>query len=153
MTVANGADAMQVARFLLAAVIAAALPGCKSEEFASPGKGRLSQPDISMEADPPPPFTYWAPAGSTIRNHPREPEVWIAETDGGSKRYYYGDRCRASAYQHLVGRPTDALPEKPAGVVWREACTSCAVQSDLNRVRMNISYDENIGIIEAISCG
>lgn len=56
---------------------------------------QLSEPKVIMGADPLPPFTYWAPENSKIRNHPRLPGVWIAETADGPRIYYFGDGCRA----------------------------------------------------------
>ena len=41
----------------------------------------LATPNVVMEADPLPPFTYWAPESATIRNHPRMDGVWIAPMD------------------------------------------------------------------------
>ncbi|EAB6718025.1 hypothetical protein DUP91_27260 [Salmonella enterica subsp. enterica] len=106
-----------------------------------------------MEADPAPPFTYWAPEGSTIRNHPRVDGVWIAETDGKPTITYFGDQCRASQFQQLVGKPLDALPERPADANWRLACTECAVHSNLDRKRMNVVYEEESKVISTVSCG
>lgn len=113
----------------------------------------LSEPGVVMEANPRPPFTYWALEGSTVRNHPRVEGVWIAAKEGEDERYYFGDACSASRYQRFVGHHIDALPEKPDGAEWRQACTTCAVTSDLGRARMNIVYDENTRIIDRISCG
>lgn len=111
------------------------------------------EPTVIMEADPPPPFTYWAPENATIRNHPRLTGVWIAETADGPRVYYFGDRCRASEFQGYIGKPLDALPEKPAGATWRMACSTCAVTSDLGRERMNVFYEDDSRRITSISCG
>jgi hypothetical protein len=105
-----------------------------------------------MAANPPPPFTYWAPERSTIRNHPRQPGIWIAETQNGRRKFYFGDQCRASAFQKFVGRTIDALPEKPAGI-WRLICSKCGAPSDLAWTRMNVSYDQETRVIDEISCG
>lgn len=113
----------------------------------------LPVPELEMQAEPPPPFTYWAPAGSTIINHPNGDAVWIADQDGKPVAYYFGDQCRASEYQHFAGQPLSAFPEPSADDVWRFACTQCAVTSDLSYARMNISFDEETEIIQAISCG
>lgn len=113
----------------------------------------LAEPDVIIDADPEPPFIYWAPEGSTIRNHPHDPMIWIAESADGSRKYYFGDQCRASQFQGFVGEPLDSLPKKPADVTWRMACSTCAVTSDLGRERMNVFFDENSRIISSISCG
>jgi hypothetical protein len=86
-----------------------------------------------MEADPQPPFTYWAPEGATIRNHPRDPATWVAESGDGSRTYYFGDQCRASEHQDWIGQSVEALPAPPVGSVWRVGCTTCAQTSDLKR--------------------
>ncbi len=111
------------------------------------------RPNVVMAADPQPPFTYWAPESSTIRNHPRQPGIWIAESEDGSRKYYFGDQCHASEFQHFVGKAVDVLPEKPANAVWRLACSTCAGTSDLGWTRMNISYDQKTRTIDDISCG
>lgn len=130
-----------------------ALVGCGSAQETPVAEAELATPNVVMESDPPPPFTYWAPENSTIRNHPRIAGVWIAEIEGQPTRYYYGDQCRASQFQHLVGQSLDALPRKPAGAIWRMACSTCAVTSDLGRERMNVSYDNDSRLITSISCG
>jgi hypothetical protein len=106
-----------------------------------------------MEADPPPPFTYWAPEGSTIVNHPRGDGVWIAEKDGKPAAIYFGDMCRAASLQRFIGRGMSDFPQPAADAVWRFACTECAVQQDLNFHRMTISFDEETNIIQSVSCG
>ncbi|WEX08496.1 hypothetical protein [Chelativorans sp. AA-79] len=128
-----------------------AASGCAVAQDAEPVL--LVEPKVVMEADPPPPFTYWAPEGSTIRNHPLDPMTWIAESADRSRKYYFGDQCRASQFQRLVGQPLDALPDKPAGATWRLACSTCAVISDLGRERMNVFYDKDFRAITSISCG
>ncbi len=130
-----------------------ALIGCGAAQERQVAETDLATPNVVMGADPHPPFTYWAPQGSTIRNHPRDPLTWIAESADGSRKYYFGDQCRASAFQRFVGRPLDALSEKPVGAVWRMACSTCAVTSDLGRDRMNVVYDEETRAITEISCG
>lgn len=111
-----------------------------------------SEPKVIMEADPLPPFTYWAPENSTIRNHPRLPGVWITETADGPRIYYFGDRCRASEFQGFIGKQLDALPERPADATWRMTCSICAVTSNLGRERMNVFYDDDSREIISISC-
>lgn len=100
-------------------VAAIAISGCTigpriAETANSPPADELAQPTVVMEAVPPPPFTYWAPVGSTIRNHPRQSGVWIAEVDGQAQRYYFGDQCHASRYQKFIGQPVEALPSRLA---------------------------------------
>lgn len=110
------------------------------------------RPDLVIEADPAPPFTYWAPEGATIRNHPHDLSIWIAERDGVPERYYFGDQCGASAYRHLVGRPLADMPPAPEGAVRRTYCDTCAHTSDLGWARMNVLYDEDTRIITDIAC-
>ncbi|MET1756508.1 hypothetical protein ABVV53_13775 [Novosphingobium sp. RD2P27] len=131
------------------AAVTTALGGCAVADTPT----SLPEPNVVMAANPPPPFTYWAPVGSTIRNHPREADIWIAEVDGRPAEYYFGDQCHASQYQRFVGQHLDALPEKPANAIWRTACATCAVTSDLQRKRMNIAYEDDTREITAISCG
>jgi hypothetical protein len=72
----------------------AVMPGlisCTSAEVAPVAASALAKPNVIMAADPPPPFTYWAPENSTIRNHTRQPGIWIAESEDGSRKYYFGD--------------------------------------------------------------
>ncbi|MDI6025951.1 hypothetical protein QBK99_07095 [Corticibacterium sp. UT-5YL-CI-8] len=130
-----------------------ALIGCTSAQDVSMAAPELAEPKVVMEADPAPPYTYWAPEGSTIRNHPRDPMTWIAESADGSRKFYFGDQCQASQFQRFVGQPLDALPEKSTGAIWRMACSTCAVTSDLGRDRMNVFYDDNSRTITSISCG
>ncbi|QYF87025.1 hypothetical protein [Brevundimonas sp. PAMC22021] len=113
----------------------------------------LPTPAVTMAADPPPPFTYWAPEGATIRTHPREPTIWIAETPDGDRKFYFGDQCLASERQGWIGQPVDALPEPAEGSVWRIGCSTCEQTSDLRRDRLNISFDETSRLIVDVSCG
>lgn len=113
----------------------------------------LATPVVTMAADPPPPFTYWAPEGSTIRNHPNDQGAWIAERADGSRKFYFGDQCRASERQDLVGQSIDALPQTLSDQKWRTACTTCEVTSDLQRERLNVSYDETTRRVVEVSCG
>ncbi|WP_330999207.1 hypothetical protein [Oryzicola mucosus] len=126
------------------------LTGCTSAKVAN---SALAEPNVIMVANPQPPYTYWAPENSTIRNHPRERGIWIAETKDGSRKYYFGDQCRASDYQRFVGQPMDALPKKPANATWRLGCSTCAHTSDLVRTRMNVTHSEKTGAINEIYCG
>lgn len=136
----------------MAGISVACTPSRDNPDAAVP-EITLAEPEVVMAAVPPPPFTYWASEGSTIRNHPRVDGVWIAGKEGERDRYYFGDECSASRYQRFVGHPLEVLPEKPDSVEWRHACTTCAVTSDLGRARMNIAYDEDTRVIEQISCG
>lgn len=138
------------------AVAAAFLPGligCTSAEVVSIVSPTFARPNVVMAADPQPPFTYWAPENSTIKNHPRQPGIWIAESEDGSRKFYFGDQCRASEYQRFIGQPLDALPKKPADATWRLACSTCARTSDLGWTRMNVSFNEETKTIDEISCG
>lgn len=145
-------------RLIILSSAAACLGAC-SVEHEAPGVGStawpnaLATPTVTMAADPPPPFTYWAPVGATIRNHPREAAIWIAETADGSRKFYFGDQCRASQRQSWIGQSVEALPRAPHDQVWRIACSTCAVTSDLHRDRLNISYDEVTRSIIEVSCG
>ena len=113
----------------------------------------LPTPAVIMEATPPPPFTYWAAPGSTIRNHGRQPGIWIAQAGGKPGQYYFGDGCLASQYQQFVGRPVSEMPAPPSGAEWRIHCASCAVNQDLRWNRMNITFNDDSRTIEAIACG
>lgn len=114
---------------------------------------RLPTPAVIMEANPPPPFTYWAAPGSTIRNHGRQAGVWIAQAAGKTDRYYFGDGCLASQHQQFVGRPVSEMPAPPSGVERRTHCASCAVNQDLRWNRMNVTFNDDSRTIEAIACG
>ncbi|WP_333836098.1 hypothetical protein [Novosphingobium sp.] len=131
----------------------ACAPADRQQQSVSTISFALARPKVVIEADPPPPFTYWANEGSTIRNHPRQAGIWIAQAVGQPGRYYFGDQCHASRYQHLVGRPLADMPEAPQGQVWRTHCSSCAVTQDLAMTRMNISFNEKSRTIDAIACG
>lgn len=108
--------------------------------------------DVVMEADPAPPWTYWAPEGSTVINHPRHEGVWIAE-DGEKSTYYFGDQCKASEYQGFIGQTLDRFPRADFGDKLRTACTECAVTSDLWFDRINVWFDNETDVIEEVSCG
>lgn len=130
------------------------LSACSVEPAArQAASNALGTPPITMAADPPPPFTYWAPEASTIHNHPNDQGTWIAERSDGSRKFYFGDQCRASARQGWVGQSVDTLPQTPSDQKWRTACTTCEVTSDLQRDRLNISYDEATRRIIEVSCG
>lgn len=139
-------------------VAAAALAACADRpgapnENPQPESVALATPAVTMAADPPPPFIYWAPEGATIRNHPRDAATWIAETADGSRKFYFGDQCRASERQGWIGQTVDVLPKASGEQVWRIGCTTCAQTSDLTRERLNISYDEATRLVVEVSCG
>lgn len=142
-----------IAIFLAAIAMASCTSGPSIADGISRPADNLPQPKVVIEAVSAPPFTYWAPAGSTIRNHPRQSGVWIAEVDGQAQRYYFGDQCHTSRYQNFIGQPVEALPAPPSGAVWRVTCSTCAVTSDLGWARMNIAYDEDTRRILEIGCG
>jgi hypothetical protein len=152
--VIHGSDDMRTSGlgWCLAALLIA-LPGVAVAQDTVGEAGALPEPLVVMEADPPPPFTYWAPEASTIINHPNGEGIWIAEQYGKRAPYYFGDQCKASEYQQFVEQPLDSFPKPRKDQVWRFACTECAVQQDLAFHRMNISFDDDTKIIESVSCG
>jgi hypothetical protein len=113
---------------------------------------QLAQPTVVMEASPPPPFTYWAPDGATIRNHPDAPGVWHAFVDDRNVAVYFGDDCGASDYQRFIGETVEAVPAPPPVVEVRESCDGCPVNDDLRRNRMNIIFDEVSRKVVKIAC-
>lgn len=152
-------DAIRLRRVAYSALLGALIVGaCTSEPTVPAGEVSsraiaLATPAVTMEASPPPPFTYWAPEGSTIRNHPRDLSIWIAVGADGSQTYYFGDQCRASERQDWIGQSVDALPSPPSGATWRVGCTTCEQTSDLQWERLNVSYDERTRRIVTVSCG
>ncbi len=148
--------AMNFGSIIAAAALVMAAACASADETKADQAGpapALPAPDVVMAAAPPPPFTYWAPDGSTIRNHPRQAGIWIAQAAGRPDRYYFGDQCQASRYQKFVGRPLAEMPAAPPGALWRTHCSTCAVTQDLAPNRLNISFDEKTGAIDAIACG
>lgn len=135
------------------AALSLAVTGCTRSTAAPIADPAVAKPNVVMAANPRPPFTYWAPEGSTIRNHPSQPGIWVAEATDGGRKFYFGDRCRASEFQRYVGRSVDTLPEKPADAKWRLTCSTCVATSDLHWERMNVSYDQETRTISEISCG
>lgn len=107
--------------------------------------------DIEVKADPPPPFIYWAPKGSTVINH-ANPGIWIAKDGADTVALYYGDACGASHHQSFVGEPISALPRlrAPGGV--RTFCSSCAHRDDLRVDRLNVEFNAASEAIEKIAC-
>lgn len=74
--------------------------------------GAASSGPVSVQADPAPAHTYWAPEGSVIRNQPTNPGIWVAEDLRGERlAYYFGDACGAAERQGWVGQSRSALPE------------------------------------------
>ena len=133
------------------------LGGCSVTDRKAADQPNLSSslptPAVIMEAAPPPPFTYWAAAGSTIRNHGHQPGIWIGQKAGKPDRYYFGDGCLASKHQQLVGRRVSEMPAPPADAVWRTHCAGCAVNQDLRWDRMTITFNDDSRRVEAIACG
>jgi len=111
----------------------------------------LPRLNVVIEADPPPPFTYWAPEGAVIRNHGNA-GVWVAYLDGRNIPTYFGDECRASELQRFVGQPLSAVPPPAEGIVIRTSCTTCAVNDDLQRNRVNVVFDEASERVVSIAC-
>ncbi len=88
-----------VSRRGLAITLVTCLIGCASANTSLVANATIAKPNVVMAADPQPPFTYWAPENSTIRNHPHQPGIWIAESKDGSRKFYFGDQCHASKFQ------------------------------------------------------
>lgn len=110
----------------------------------------LPRPNVTVEADPPPPFTYWAPEGSTIRNH-GNPGLWVAHLNG-QQAIYFGDACRASEWQRFVGQPLSSLPPALEGMSIRTYCTTCEKTDDLRADRINVVFEESTQRITEIAC-
>lgn len=138
-----------------AAIAPAAAPASPAATPTSAAPSRTAppadRPGVRVAADPPPPFTYWAPAGSVIRNH-GNPGLWVAEVNGRQTGHiYFGDQCKASEHQGLVGQPVRSLPQPPPAN-WRISCETCPVTQDLRPDRMNVKFDRN-DIVTEVSCG
>lgn len=138
-------------RFIILAALAMSCAPPREAAAPSAAPFALAQPKVVVEADPPPPFTYWAPEGATIRNHPNGPGLWNAYVDGRNVATYFGDACRASAFQAYVGQPLKSLPPPPNGVSVRTSCETCAVNDDLRPNRMNVIHDDAETIVR-IAC-
>lgn len=121
-------------------------------QTSEPPAFALPQPTVVMAADPPPPLSYWAPEGATIRNHPHVPEIWLAEVGGRSVKTHFGDQCGASRYQHLVGKPWVDTPAMPPASEIRKFCTTCPHTDDLRSGRINIAINEATNLVAEISC-
>lgn len=148
---------------ICAVLTAIGLAGCSPpavsnpERDAAPGESasapyELPQPKITMEATPPPPHTYWAPEGATIRNHPHVPGIWLAFVDGRNVASYYGDQCRASEYQRFIGEPLLSIAPPPPGMEERRSCEGCPVNADLRPDRVNVIFDNATQTIVQVAC-
>jgi hypothetical protein len=111
---------------------------------------QLPRPNVTIEAEPPPSFTYWAPEGAVVKNHPHAPGIWLAFLNGRNVASYYRDECHACEYQRFVGTPLSALPIMPEGVTLRASGVGCAVNSDLRRDRMNVQFDADLTITQIV---
>lgn len=110
-------------------------------------------PGVTIAANPAPPFAYWAPEGSVIRNHPSSPGIWIAEGEGEAV-YYFGDACGASRYQiDTVGTDRATIEGPPPDVEVRDYVRGDALIQNLVPTRLNIERDGPGGRILSISCG
>lgn len=127
--------------------------GRRPEEIAAPVTDtfELPRPNVIVEADPAPPFTYWAPEGSVIRNH-GNPGLWVAYLNGRNVKTYFGDQCHASSLQQFVGQPLSAMPPAPEGTIVRTFCTTCERHDDLRPNRINVAFNETAQLIEEIAC-
>lgn len=63
------------------------------------------------------------------------------------------DACKASQYQHLIGKKKADIPATPAGASWRVTCTTCPVTMDFRADRLNIFFNEKTEVIEVVKCG
>ncbi|WP_374275413.1 hypothetical protein [Brevundimonas sp.] len=118
-------------------------------ETAAPGPA----PGVTIAADPAPPFAYWAPEGSVIRNHPSSPGIWIAEGEG-EVVYYFGDACGASRYQiDTVGTDRATIEDLSPEVEVRDYVQGDVLIQNLVPTRINIERDGPGGRILSISCG
>ena len=104
-----------------------------------------------MQADPPPPFTYWAPEGATIRNH-GNPGIWIAYVEGRQVATYFGDGCGASGLQHWIGMRVTEVPGPVEGEQRRVFAVDEPVTDDLRPDRLNIAYSRDTGRVVSVSC-
>lgn len=128
-------------------------PPSDGDTAAAPARVEgLPEPAVTMTADPPPPYTYWAPEGSEVRNHPSNPNVWVAFGPGSTVAYYFGDACEAAAKQTWIGRARSDLPEPPTGAEWRIVESGESVVQDLQLDRLNIEIDPQTLQVISISC-
>ena len=61
-------------------------------------------------------------------------------------------QCKAEDWQSYVGKARTTLPQAPQGLVFRQACSTCAVTMDYRSDRVTFTYDDK-GIISRVSCG
>lgn len=106
---------------------------------------------VTVRADPPPPFTYWAPPGSVIRNH-GNPGQWLAFVNGRQVKSYYGDACGASRLQSWIGKPVDGFPAQTPPVELRVSAEGDPVIQDLRPIRLNVIHDRQTRRIIEIAC-
>jgi hypothetical protein len=139
-----------VALFMLLSLAACSRPSETASSAAPPFA--LPMPSVVIAADPPPPFTYWAPEGATIRNHPNVPGVWQAFVNERNVATYFGDACKASEYQRYVGQPQESFPAPPPGIEVRPSCETCAVNDDLRPNRINVLFNEATQKVTRVAC-
>jgi hypothetical protein len=111
----------------------------------------LARPNVVMAADPPPPYTYWAPAGSTIRNH-GNPGIWVAEVNGRQVATYFGDDCGAAQQQTWIGLSRKAIPAALPEAQRRVFEEGEPVTQDLRPNRLNIVIDPKTQTVTRIYC-
>lgn len=144
------------------AVLALVIAGCSPTPPAVPTQetpppaaqapAPLAEPNVVMEANPAPPFTYWAPEGATIRNHPNVQGAWNAFVDGQNVATYFGDECRASEYQQYIGQDIDTVPTPAPPIEIRKSCRTCPVTSDLRLNRISLAFDEESRLVVSAAC-
>ncbi len=143
---------------LLCAACSAAAPDGPLPVADKMAKARLKTPPgpapgVTIAANPAPPYAYWAPEGSVIRNHPSSSGIWIAESDKGAV-FYFGDECGASRYQlDTVGTDKATIENLPPEVEVRDYVQGQALIQNLVPTRLNIERDGVAGRILSISCG
>lgn len=106
---------------------------------------------VTVRADPPPPFTYWAPPGSVIRNH-GNPGLWVAVLNGRQVKTYFGDDCGASRLQGWIGLREDELPALPPVLPQRNFAQGQPVTQDLVPNRINVIYDPQTRRVVEVAC-
>lgn len=106
---------------------------------------------VIVRAEPPPPFTYWAPPGSVIRNH-GNPGLWTAFLNGRQVKTYFGDACGASRLQVWVGQRVDDLPALPPLLPQRNFAQGDPVTQDLAPNRINVIYDRQTRKVVEVAC-
>jgi hypothetical protein len=85
-------------------------------------------------APPPPPPIREAP---TVPLPPPPPE----------------DSCKSGELQYFVGRNRSEIPVPTDPSKRRVACTTCPVTMDSSPRRRNILFDEESGVLRAVTCG